>query len=83
MGQGQGGLKAARPLRASATLLVPPGLPMAGMDGCGFVPVTRLVDKMEQETSPEEVLEAVRQDEKVGPRHLASPSSLSLLSPCL
>ncbi|KAL4449428.1 hypothetical protein ABPG77_007072 [Micractinium sp. CCAP 211/92] len=38
--------------------------PPEGMDGCGFVPVTRLVDKMEQETSPEEVLEAVRQDEK-------------------
>lgn len=36
------------------------------MDGCGFVRISRLVDKMGQDMSPEEVLQIVRQDDKVG-----------------
>ncbi|KAL4427786.1 hypothetical protein ABPG75_001875 [Micractinium tetrahymenae] len=38
--------------------------PPEGMDGCGFVRVSALVDRMEQETSPEEVVQIVRLDDK-------------------
>lgn len=48
------------------------------MDGCGFVRVSRLVEKMKQETSPEEVLHIVRSDDKVG-RSLCYCSKLAEL----
>ncbi|KAI7842738.1 hypothetical protein COHA_003667 [Chlorella ohadii] len=38
--------------------------PPKGMDGCGFVPVNALVEKMEQPTTPEEVVEIVESDDK-------------------
>jgi hypothetical protein len=37
----------------------------AGMDGCGFVPVEELVDKMKRPTDGDEVRRIVEQDEKV------------------
>ena len=35
------------------------------MDGCGFVPVDALVEKMEQPTVGDEVRRIVKQDDKV------------------
>lgn len=53
------------------------------MDGCGFVRISRLVDKMGQDMSPEEVLQIVRQDDKVGtqPRQSGSAGT-RLLAGC-
>ena len=44
---------------------IPSSLKVAGMDACGFVPVTNLVDELENEVDPETIVEIVKTDDKV------------------